>query len=98
MQRRSTLKKRKASIITKLVVLAVIGYAVVTLVSLSAKIETAESARQALQKEVEQKREQNAALAYSIEHSDEVETIKKVAREKLGLAMPGEIIFYDVSN
>jgi len=92
------LKTKKASIITKLVVLAAIGYAVVTLISLSAKIEAAETAKQALLKEVAEKKERNAALAYSIEHSDEIETIKEVARTKLGLAMPGEIIFYDVSN
>jgi len=92
------LKTRKASIITKLVVLAVIGYSVVTLASLSAKIEAAEEAKEVLAKEAAEKREQNAALEYSILHSDDLETIKDVAREKLGLVMPGEIIFYDVSN
>lgn len=92
------MKTRKASIITKLVVLAAIGYSVVTLVSLSARIEAAEMAKEALIKEVAEKREQNAALEHSILHSDDLETIKDVAREKLGLVMPGEIIFFDVSN
>jgi len=92
------LKTRKASIITKLVVLVVIGYAVVTLASLSAKIEAAEETKEELARQVAEKRDQNAALEYSILHSDDLETIKDVAREKLGLVMPGEIIFYDVSN
>lgn len=92
------MKSRKASIITKLVVLAAIGYSMVTLVSLSARIEAAEEAKEALIKQVVEKREQNAALEYSILHSDDLETIKNVAREKLGLVMPGEIIFYDVSS
>lgn len=92
------MKSRKASIITKLVVLAAIGYSMVTLVSLSARIEAAEAAKEALLRQVAEKREQNAALEYSIQHSDDLETIKDVAREKLGLVMPGEIIFYDVSS
>ena len=92
------MKTRKASIITKLVALVVIGYAVVTLASLSAKIEAAEEAKEALARQVAEKREENAALEYSILHSEDLETIKDVARDKLGLVMPGEIIFYDVSN
>jgi cell division protein FtsB len=36
----------------------------------------------------------NAELEYRIKHSNDPDTIQKIAREKLGLVKPGEIIFY----
>ena len=40
----------------------------------------------------------NAALEYEIDHCQDPETLEKVAREKLGLVLPGEIVFYDMGD
>ena len=41
---------------------------------------------------------ENAELEYDIEHAGDPEIIAEIARDKLGLVMPDEKIFYDVSN
>ena len=51
-----------------------------------------------LQAKVDEARQENAELEYDIDHAGDPETIAAIAREKLGLVMPGEKIFYDVSN
>jgi cell division protein FtsB len=40
----------------------------------------------------------NADLADAIEHSDDRDRKEDVAREKLGLVAPGEIIFYSMGD
>lgn len=89
------MKLKKASMFTKLVVLALVVYAAVTLVSLRAKIETAEAARDQLQEQINDISVSNAKLEYDIEHSTDPDTIESIAREKLGLTMPGEKVFTD---
>jgi cell division protein FtsB len=58
----------------------------------------AQDKNDALKAQIAQKTEENGALKYSIEHSADPATLQDVARAKLGMIMPGEIIFYDVSN
>ena len=92
------MKIRKASIITKLIVIILIGYAAVSLVGLNARIQSAEKAKQELEKKAAELAERNRELEYYILNSKDPETIKSVAREKLGLVMPGEIVFYDAGG
>ena len=42
--------------------------------------------------------EANAELQYGIDHSTDDHTIEDIAREKLGLVKPGEVIFYDTGD
>ncbi|MCD7853916.1 MAG: septum formation initiator family protein [Oscillospiraceae bacterium] len=82
----------------KIVILAIIVYAVVTLVSLRGSIAEAETDQAALQAQVDAALQENAELEYDIEHADDPEVIAGVARSKLGLVLPGEKIYYDVSE
>ena len=92
------MKLRRASIITKIVIMALIVYAGISLLSLKGQISQAREEAAALQAQVDQTARENAELEYDIQHSEDPETIEDIARNKLGLVKPGEKIFYDVSN
>lgn len=91
-------KLRKASIFIKVVVVALVVYAGVTLVSLNRQIQAAQEERTALAAEVDAYVRTNAELNYKIEHSEDDAIIEDIARTELGLVEPGEKIFVDVSN
>jgi cell division protein FtsL len=91
-------KFKKTSVITKIVIAVLIIYAVVSLVTVKSKTTQARQQTDSLQKKVTQMTEANAELQYGIDHSTDEKTIEDIAREKLGLVKPGEIIFYDAGN
>jgi len=92
------MKLKRASIFIKIVILALIVYAAVTLTTVKGRIATAEEDRAVLQAKVDLALREKAELEYDIEHAEDPDTIAEIARTKLGLVMPGEKIFYDVSN
>lgn len=92
------MKLKRAGIITKIIIVALIVYAVVSLVTVKSKTTEAEAKSAELQQQVTKLAEANAELQYGIDHAGDDETIEDIARQKLGLVKPGEIIFYDASN
>lgn len=92
------MKLKRSGILTKIVILALIVYAAVTLAGVRSNIERAEKDRAALQMRVDAMLQENAELEYDIQHAEDPATIAEIARIKLGLVMPGEKIFYDVGN
>lgn len=92
------MKLKRSSIFTRIVILALIVYAAVTLASTQRRVAAAEADRAALQAKVDATLLENAELEYDIAHAGDPEIIAEIARSKLGLVMPGEKIFYDVSN
>ena len=92
------MKFKKAGIITKIVIAALLGYAVVSLVTVRSKTAALNAQTQQLQQQVTDMTQSNAELEYKIEHSEDADTIEEIARDKLGLVKPGEKIFYDMSN
>ena len=86
---------RRASWMTALVIIGVIAYACITLMNMRTKVANANETQAQLQQQVEKIQEENAALQYAIEHKDDLSTIEDIARDKLGLVMPEEKIFYD---
>ena len=92
------MKLKRASIFTKIAILALIVYATVMLVNTRQQAMRAEADRAALQAQVDAMLRENAELQYDIEHADDPEIIAGIARSKLGLVKPGEKIFYDISN
>lgn len=92
------MKLKKAGILTKLVIAALLLYGGATLVTQYAKIAEAQETQSQLQEQENQMIQGNAELEYEIKHANDPDTIESIAREKLGLVMPGERIFYDVSN
>ena len=92
------MKFKKAGIITKIVIAALLVYAVVSLVTVRSKTAALNAQTQQLQQQVTDMTQSNAELEYKIEHSEDSDTIEEIARDKLGLVKPGEKIFYDMSN
>ena len=92
------MKFKRTGIVTKIVILAIIVYAGITLVSLKVQVSSARETRDQLQGTVDNVLQTNTELQYAIDHSTDPETIEDIARNKLGLVKPGEKIFYDVNN
>lgn len=92
------MKLKRSSIFTKIVILALIVYAAISLSTTKSRIASAEEDRVVLQAKVDAMLQENAELEYDIAHAGDPETIAEIARTKLGLVKPGEKIFYDVSN
>ena len=80
------------------VLLAILSYAVIPLSMVNARLEAAARTRDALAAEVQALAVNNASLEYEIAHSGDLDMIEKVAREKLGLVLPGEVIYFDISD
>ena len=93
-----TMKLKRAGPFIKIVILALIVYAAISIVTTKGKIEQARLDVDAVQQQVNAVRQENAGLEYSIEHAGDDETIESIARDKLGLVRPGEKIFYDVGS
>ena len=92
------MKLKRSSIWMKIVILALLVYAAITLVGAKGRIAAAKEDQALLQARVDAALQENAELEYDVEHANDPETIESIARTKLGLVKPGEKIFYDVGN
>ncbi len=92
------MKIKRAGIITKLVILILIVYAVITLITLRERIGEASAQESELEAARDDLRRTNENYRYEIDHSSDEDTIAEIARDKLGLVYPGERVFYDISN
>lgn len=88
------LKTKKAGLVTKIVVLLLLVYAVTMLWNLNSRIAQAKNEVSTLHDQVETQKQQNAELKDAIENSADQEHRKDIAREKLGLLEPGEKMFH----
>ena len=91
-------KFRRSSLLTKVVVLLVVVSATVILVSQRSQIRSNEAQYQELAGEAAGLQQENQNLRSDIEGLDSDESVKKIARDKLGLVGNGEIIFSDVGE
>ena len=87
------MKLKKASLLTKLVVLALLIGAATGLLNLRQQILTAEADLTEAQSRVTEQKQVNAELADAVENSGDPERQADLARSKLGLVEPGEYIF-----
>lgn len=92
------LRRFSIAMILAALFLTVMGYAVISLSKMNARIAEAERTRDALAAEAQALAVNNASLEYEIAHCNDLDMIEKVAREKLGLILPGEIVYYDISE
>ena len=88
------MKVKKASLLTKVVILALLIGAAATLLNLQNKLAAAQEDLAQAQAEVAAQRQVNADLSDSVENSDDPERQTDIARDKLGLVEPGEYVFY----
>lgn len=92
------IRLKKTSVLVKLIVAILLVFAMVTLVHLQRQISEKQREHEALEAEIAELRQENAATLEDIEALDTEEGIKAVAREKLGLVSEGEVTFYDIGN
>ena len=89
------MRLRRTSWITALAIVVMIAYAVIALMNMRTKVSQASETEAQLRQRVAEIQEENAALQYAIENRDDDKTIEDIARDKLGLVLPDEKIFYD---
>ena len=85
------MKLRRASWLTLLVIAGMAAYACIALMNMRTKVAAASQ-------KVEEIQEENAALQYAIDNQYDEKTIEDIARDKLGLVLPEEKIFYDAGS
>lgn len=88
----------RSSLITKLVILAVMIYAIVTIVTLQPKINALKSEEEALSEEVSALQQSNLELQEDIDQLGTDASVIKIARERLNLVNDGETIYIDSSK
>lgn len=87
------MRVKKAGLLTKLVVLALLAGTAIGLLNVRSQILQAEADRSALESQVAQQTQTNADLADAVSNSDDPERQEDIARSKLGLVSPGEKVF-----
>ena len=83
---------KKASFLTKLVVLTLLIAASVALLRLQGHITAAKAERDSLRVQLTNQIQVNADLRDAVEHSEDPQRQADIARNELGLAAPGEKI------
>lgn len=91
-------KTKRASILTKTVILAILIVVSISLLDLRTRLSSAEQARDSLQSQVDQQTQYNAELQDNIDNRDDPDVVLEVAKERLGLVNKDEVIFYDTTN
>ncbi len=92
------MKLKKSSIVVKIIIAVLAVQAVLSIVSIRSKVDTAEHDREVLASEVKKLEAANAAIDHEIQNSENEDTIENIARDKLGLVLPGEVVYYDISE
>ena len=86
-------KTKKAGLLTKLVVLALLIYMATTLLDLQVRVKTTRTEVDHLSRQVAEQTQVNADLADAVANPDDPARIADIARDKLGLVAPGEKVF-----
>ena len=89
------MKLKKASLITKIVVMILVVYAAASLITIHSQIEEAKVTREKLSQQAEEMETANAEMEYALENSEDEDVIAGIARDKLGLTYPDEQIYTD---
>lgn len=93
MKAKKKVDRPRAGFLTKLVIvvlLAAIGWQVY---DLRGQIAGAQAEKESYAAQVEQKKEENAALRADIEEGPTEEKLQDIARDELGYVKPGEYVF-----
>lgn len=87
------MKIKKAGFLTKLVVLALLIYMATALLNMQGQIKDAQLEQESLSRQVAVQTQENAELSDAVQNNDDPARIEDIARDKLGLAAPGEKVF-----
>lgn len=89
------MRLRKSSLITKLILLTLMVFAIVTIVRIRPQITEAQQQRDALAEQVQAKEQKIRELRQDTAQLGTDEAVRKIARECLNLVGDGEIVFID---
>ena len=92
------MRLRKSSMLTRLIILALAVYAIVTLLGLQTQISQQNEANDVLREQITATAQENQRLQQAIERVGSREGVEEVARNKLGLVTEGEMIFYNLGE
>lgn len=84
--------------LTKILIIALLIISVTAFLDLRSQAQELSRRQAALELQVSRQKQENQALSDAIARSDDPESVQSVARDRLGLVTPGEIIFYDNGN
>ena len=87
------MKVKKASLLTKLVVLALLIGSATGLLTMRSQLQNAQADLADAQRQGEEQKQINADLADAVENSGDPDRQADLARDKLGLVEPGEYVF-----
>lgn len=90
-------KVQKRSFILTLGIILLVGYFVISIISLQSTIKERRAELEQKNAAYEQQLADNERLQSIVDDEDKSEYMEQVAREKLGFVMPGEKVFYDVT-
>ena len=82
------------SVILRIVVLALLLYALASLFSRRQELREAEDRVLLMEQELRELERRNRELEARLAGEGREEELRRLARERLGMVMPGEIIFY----
>lgn len=88
----------RSSLITKLLILAVMAFAVITIVTVQPKIDALQAERDALAEENGALQQENLELEQDIASLGTEDSVRKLARERLNMVADGEIVYIDTSK
>ena len=91
-------KKNSRSFILTLAIIAVIGYFVISLISLQMDIRDKQREVTEAQQVQQEKQAENEELEKFLTDGDESSYIERIARDVLGYVLPGERVYYDISS
>ena len=101
MKAEETRKQKKrvgiTGILVKLVLVALMVYAGITLYNLQGQIQSAKAQQAQLTAQVQSLQDQNSTLRSDIAAAGDQEKLEEVARDELGMVKSGEKVFYDTS-
>ena len=92
------MKFKRSGFLSTVVVVCRLVFVALTLLNVQSQIQEAEEELDVYLAAVDEQRETNATLEENIANSDDPDTVLDVAKDKLGLVEPGEVIFYDTTN
>ncbi len=91
-------KKNSRSFILTLAIIAVMGYFVISLISLQMDIRDKQREVTEAQQVQQEKQAENEELEKFLTDGDESSYIERIARDVLGYVLPGERVYYDISS
>ena len=92
------MKFKQSSFLSKVVVLILLVFVAITLLNVRGEVKDAQQQLEVYQAAVDEQQQVNAALEENIANSSDPDTVLDVAKDKMGLLEPGEVIFYETTN